>query len=272
VDRPKEIYGVDFSGAADAGNKIWVAKGLDDGESLIIEQCVMGFELPGSGKERKACLRALAVFVEDRPFAVMGFDFPFGLPGLLVRQRNWASFVSVFPTLYKDPDHFKETCFEEAGKRELKRATDTLARTPFASYNRRVYKQTYFGVTEILRPLVRRDSCRVLPMQDPASGKPWLMEICPASTLKALGLYHIPYKGKEIKHRQGRKRILESLSKTVPFRLEDRDLEKRVLANPGGDALDAVIAAAGTFRALRREDLFAPQEGSRWRVEGYVYA
>lgn len=272
MDRPKNIYGIDFSGAADAGSKIWLAKGFDDGHVLKIETCIRGDELPGSGKKRKPCLQALAAFVENQPSAAMGFDFPFGLPGVLVRQKSWTAFVSAFRALYKDPDRFKATCVEEAGKRELKRATDKLARTPFASYNRRVFKQTYFGIAEVLRPLVRKDRARVLPMQQASAGKPWIMEICPASTLKAYGLYHLHYKGKEKKHREGREKILQRLSEAVSFTLGDRGLEKRVLENPGGDALDSVIAAVGTFRALRRKDLFAPRDCNLWSVEGYVYA
>jgi hypothetical protein len=272
LERPKEVYGVDFSGAADAGMRVWIAEGLNDGGTLTIRRCIRGDELEGSGKERKKCLGALAGFVKAHPCSAFGFDFPFGVPGVLVRQRNWQTFVSVFSSLYKDPDYFREACFKKAGGRELKRATDKLARTPFSSYNRRVYKQTYFGITEILQPLVQNDSARVLPMQKPFHGKPWVMEICPASNLKAFGLYSIHYKGKGKQHREGRQKIVESFSKAFPFQLTDHDVERRVVENPGGDALDSIIAAAGTFQALRRKDLFAPRYCNTWNVEGYVYA
>ena len=33
------IYGIDFSGAQDAGKKIWIAKGVVKGDSLLIEDC-----------------------------------------------------------------------------------------------------------------------------------------------------------------------------------------------------------------------------------------
>ena len=36
------IYGIDFSGAQDAGNKIWIAKGVPEGESLLISECGTG--------------------------------------------------------------------------------------------------------------------------------------------------------------------------------------------------------------------------------------
>jgi len=33
------IYGIDFSGAKDAGKKIWIAKGIVKWETLLIEDC-----------------------------------------------------------------------------------------------------------------------------------------------------------------------------------------------------------------------------------------
>ena len=39
------IYGIDFSGAQDAGKKIWVAKGIVEWEARLIEDCKNGFEV-----------------------------------------------------------------------------------------------------------------------------------------------------------------------------------------------------------------------------------
>ena len=36
---PAHIYGIDFSGAQDAGKKIWIAEGVVKGDSLLIEDC-----------------------------------------------------------------------------------------------------------------------------------------------------------------------------------------------------------------------------------------
>jgi hypothetical protein len=272
VDSPREIYGVDFSGAKDAGLGIWVARGVNTEETLVIEECQRGDTLQGSAKDRETCLKALVSIIKEHPGAAFGFDFPFGLPAGLVAQETWKSFILAFPRLYKSPDHFRESCFTRAGKREMKRMTEGKTGTPFASYNLRVYKQMYFGINEILFPLVVEDFIRVLPMQKPSAGKAWVMEVCPASVLKSLGLYNFHYKGKEKKHRLGRERILKSVEDITPLRLEQSGLEKRVLENHGGDALDSVIAAAATYQTLRRKDLIAPKDGTLWRLEGYVYA
>jgi len=42
----RSVYGVDFSGAEDAGRKIWVATGTIEGRTLRIEQCQPGEALP----------------------------------------------------------------------------------------------------------------------------------------------------------------------------------------------------------------------------------
>ncbi|MBW2034877.1 MAG: hypothetical protein JRI94_15085 [Deltaproteobacteria bacterium] len=34
---PQHTYGIDFSGAQDAGKKIWIAEGVVKGDSLLIE-------------------------------------------------------------------------------------------------------------------------------------------------------------------------------------------------------------------------------------------
>lgn len=44
------IYGIDFSGAKDAGNKIWIAKGISDGERLLVSECYRAKDFPNSGK------------------------------------------------------------------------------------------------------------------------------------------------------------------------------------------------------------------------------
>ena len=40
---PHHIYGIDFSGAQDAGKKIWIAEGVVKTDSLLIEDCKNGF-------------------------------------------------------------------------------------------------------------------------------------------------------------------------------------------------------------------------------------
>ena len=159
------IYGIDFSGARDAGNKIWITKGISDGETLIIEDCFRARDLPTSGKDIKVCLAAIGNLIKSSQNAVFGFDFPFGLPISLVRENSWEEFILGFPKNYKNPEELRKTCRKAFNGRELKRETDRESHTPFSPYNLRLFRQTYFGISSILRSLVIGDHARILPIQ-----------------------------------------------------------------------------------------------------------
>jgi hypothetical protein len=270
TDNPREVFGVDFSGAADAGKKIWVANGSSKGERLLIKDCRRADSLPASGKDRDRCLTALRDFIKSRSNAAFGLDFPFGLPGHFIADRSWEDFVASFPRRYEDPKRFRDTCSSAADGRELKRVTDSEAKTPFASYNLRLYRQTYYGISKILSPLVSDSLACVLPMQSRVDGKPWLLEVCPASTLKARNLY-FPYKGRTAEHRQARTRIVGEIEKMGLVHGLDPVIRKLVVEDKGGDALDSVIAALATFHAVRHGGPVLAQYKDFYKIEGYVY-
>lgn len=121
------IYGIDFSGAQDAGNKIWIAKGVPDGDRLLIKDCFRAKDLPNSGRGLEDCLPALVNLINSNRNAVFGFDFPFGLPQCLVQGKTWEEFVRRFTTRFHDPEHFKARCFADARNRERRRRTDDEA-------------------------------------------------------------------------------------------------------------------------------------------------
>ena len=94
------IYGIDFSGAQDAGKKIWIAEGVLKGDSLLIEDCFRARDLQDSGNDLDICLPALKDFIKENQDAAFGLDFPFGLPGVLVEQESWKEFIIAFPKIY----------------------------------------------------------------------------------------------------------------------------------------------------------------------------
>lgn len=128
VDRRREIYGVDFSGAAEAGTRIWVARGTVEDNRLRIEECLRGDELPGSDRGRSRCFAALRTLIETHPQAVFGFDFPFSIPATLIHRLfgdvAWEQFVLSFPERFPTPRQFREACVQAAGGRELRRDAD----------------------------------------------------------------------------------------------------------------------------------------------------
>jgi hypothetical protein len=268
--QPRQVYGVDFSGAAKAGKKIWITQGVIEGEALRIEACHQAADLPGSSVERARCLAALRDFVRQETAGAFGFDFPFGLPRELVEEDTWQDFVVSFPDRYAGPESFRQTCRTAFDGSELKRVTDRETKTPFSVYNIRLYRQTYYGIRDLLAPLVHNGLACVLPMQTAASDKPWVLEICPASTLKQLGLYR-PYKGKSGEHVAGRTHILQAIEEITPLPVPTL-LRSEILEDAGGDALDSVVAAFAVFRALSDARDLVPEDKGAYALEGYVYA
>ncbi len=90
-------------------------------------------------------------------------------------------------------------------------------------------------------PLVRDGVACVPPMQPLQRAKPRLLEIRPASALKALGLYR-PYKGRRRSLRAARRALLEALSDRLGLSFS-AEIRRTALENVGGDALDSIVAA-----------------------------
>lgn len=266
------LFGIDFSGAKDAGSRIWIAAGSVTDEGLHIERCYPARDLPGSGKERDRCLGALRRSIAKAGKAIVGLDFPFGLPRDLITYQSWESFLLAFPDEYASPGAFRQSCREAAPGRELKRKTDREAKAPFSPYNIRLFRQTYYGIRWLLAPLVETSQARVLPMQEPGQEEPWLLEVCPASTLKEEDLY-LRYKGSSENHRQARRDILENLERKE-VRIQRTELRSTIIGDAGGDALDSVVAAVATYRASRDPafpKLAGLDDRESYAVEGYIY-
>ena len=268
---PRHIYGVDFSGGANAGKKIWIASGCVENGALRIDECRRAQDLPGSGADRDPALAALRAFIAAQPDSAIGLDFPFSLPRALLGEDGWPRFVESFPERFPTPESFRAACRAASGGAELKRVTDLECRTPFSPYNLRLYRQTYYGLRDVLGPLARRRRVCVLPMQPARPGRPWLLEICPASTLKRANLYGA-YKGKTPRHRSMRARILGWLRTEGGLSLAPAATRSAILADADGDALDSVIAAWATFRAAREVDHRVLRRNGTYALEGYVYA
>jgi hypothetical protein len=269
---PNRIYGIDFSGAKDAGNRIWIASAVIVGSTIVIEDCYQARHLPGSATERDQCLSTLRHFISSQKGCACGLDFPFGLPGKLVEASSWEEFVLSFGSRYPNPKKFRQSCWETAGNCEEKRYTDRQSKTPFSPYNLRLYRQTYYGIRDILAPLVGDQAVSVLPVQSWSPVKPWLLEVCPASTLERMGLRQ-PYKGhnNDRNKRANRAYILKEIENTGLVTIKSPALRATILDSPGGDALDSVIAAFATFRAIGSFIDSSASATSNSMLEGHVY-
>jgi hypothetical protein len=129
---------------------------------------------------------------------------------------------------------------------------------------------------DVVRPLSRTPGTAVLPFQyrKLPGAKRVAVECCPSSVLKKLGLPHQNYKqptGVPLtgKRRRTRHELLAGLAKMVRIGKTHRLVMMR---NPGGDALDAVIAAVGAIRAVTAADHEAIRKHARYPREGHLFA
>ncbi len=252
----RRILGIDFSGAADAGRKIWIAEAQHGPAAadtpLTIDRCFAAIDLPQSGAAPHLALPALANHVAAVPQTLAGCDFPFSLPLDLMDARRWTDFIAAFPSRFPDHETYRQHNRARTHQVEIKRRTDRLAATPFSSYNLRLYRQAWWGMAHLLHPLVTAGRATVAPQMPLHPQKPALLEICPACSLKHLDCYP-SYKGRLPTHRRARRLILDCLIDRRLLAAPKPALRRLLLDNEGGDALDAVIGAIATARADHRQ-------------------
>jgi len=270
---PTAIYGIDFSGALYAGRKIWISLAVIKGGVLEIRDCFRGLSLPNSGKRLHDCLMALVTFIASHKNSIFGLDFPFGIPCKITENfgcETWTGFIFSFPEKFSSPQEFQRNCKQFFGRREAKRTTDRESHAPLSPYNLRLFKQTYFGITEVLYPLLKNASACVIPMQEIIADKPLILEICPKSTLVKEQIAHNKYKGKSKEHLGNRRHILRQLTENhvqIP-----KNLSRLILEDTEGDALDSIIAAYTVGKSLLNPTFPFPAGWKReYAIEGYVY-
>jgi hypothetical protein len=241
------FLGIDFSGATDAGKKIWIAEGAEDGGQVVLSDVIPASKLPESGTARAPALSALAAHIAALGPAIVGIDAPNSLPREFA-PSGWESWFAGFATAHESAEHFREACRRATGGKESKRPCDVIARTPFAAWNLRLYRQTWHSLIDLYGPLLAANAVTVAPFQRADRKRPRLAEICPASTLKHLGLYG-SYKGRRfIDARRG---LLREMTARAALQMPRR-LREQAIEDPGGDALDAIIALAAAVRCRRQ--------------------
>ncbi len=256
---PASVIGLDFSGAERPGQAIWLALGRPQGAALTIDSVMPAADLPGAGQVRETVYRALRTRLLAAPTpAVVGCDFPFSLPAPLLEGRDWPRFAAGFASRYADAAAFRAACRRAHPQGELRRRTDHQAKTPFCPYNLRLYRQTFHGIRDILAPLAALPEVAVAGVLARPEARLVLAECCPASTLKAEGLYRPAYKGTDAPAIARRRALATALS-DLGVRL-DATVRDIVIDQAGGDALDSVLAALGAWRASQTPGFPVPAD------------
>jgi hypothetical protein len=272
-------FGVDFSGAKLAGRNTWVASCVQNRKQVVLDSLDCLETLAGTA-ERAPALRHLVRLVRESSAAAWGMDFPFGLPVELFPPRlAWVRQFDFLANYGDDAYACGLECVRRSravnGALHIRRHTDYDAKTPFDCYHYRIIYQTFFGMRDVIGPLRRTPGTCVLPFQYPrlASADRVVFESCPSSTLKKLGLPHQNYKQPAggpltAKRLRTKRMILDALRPHVEI---SPPLTRTIMRNPGGDALDAVIAAVGAFLSFHSVDHVAVARHPRFRREGHLY-
>lgn len=276
------VYGVDFSGARMAGRTIWVAR-VEVGRRPRLVALDRLESLCGTA-ERGPALAHLVRRVLESESALWGIDAPFGLPlELFPAGAPWGEHFALLDE-YEDPYECGLECIRRTKrmpKSELRtrlhcrRQTDRETRAPFDAFHYRMIYQTFFGMRDVVRPLAAAPRTAVLPFQYaklPTAHRA-LVESCPACVLKANALPHQNYKqpkGGPLARKcvRARHTILEWLGARVEL---SEQFRRAIMRNPGGDALDAVLAAVGAWDGFRAADHAAIRRHDRYPREGRIY-
>ena len=278
----RTVYGVDFSGARLAGHTTWVAEAavVDGGAGLALT-ALDSLAALGGHAERAAALAHLVDRINGSRDALWAIGAPFGLPiEVLDAGASWPAVLRWVSGWDEDAGYALGLwalgrARSLGGPGHIYRATDRAARTPFDAYHYRVIYQTFHGMRDVLWPAARVRETAILPFHHRRlrGAHRVVVETCQSSTLKRLGLPHQNYKQPEggaltARRRRTRHEILAGLA---PHIAVPEPLRRRAMRDPGGDALDAVIAAVGAYEAYLRTDHAAVARDARYRREGYQY-
>jgi hypothetical protein len=213
--------------------------------------------------------------------ALWALNFPFALPiEVMAEDCPWAGQFHFLARWGEDAYGAGVACLRRAlalgGPGHIRRLTDAQERTPFDAYHYRIIYQTFYGMRDMLGPLRLLRRTAILPFQYRrlARAPRVVVEACPASTLKRLGLPHQNYKqagGGRLtrKRRRTGHAILAGLAGRVEISAGQR---LQIMRDGGADGLDAVLARVGAWRCWREYDHAAIGRQPRYAREGRHYA
>jgi hypothetical protein len=276
------VYGVDFSGAKLAGRSTWLARiepPTRRERRWKLTELASLERLCGTA-DRAAALAHLVGRIAGTRQSLWALDFPFGLPVEIMEPgTRWPGQLELLRGWGEDAYGLGVECLRRAqrlgGPNHIRRQTDGEAKAPFDCYHYRIIYQTFYGMRDVLGPLSAVRRTAVLPFQYHrlATAERVLVEACPGSTLKRLGLPHHNYKQPTggpltLRRRRTRRALLAGLARHVAF---DERQARVLMRNGGGDALDAVIAAVGGLQAWQASDHRAIARHPRYPREGRLF-
>ncbi|WP_380675518.1 hypothetical protein [Salinigranum sp. GCM10025319] len=271
---PSVVYGVVYGGdERESRSKTWVARGVVTDGRLSIDRCApVGewFDVPSS----PATKPALTTFLAELPAtAAAGLDFPFGLPARIVTEETWEAFLYDFPSWAGSPDDLRRQCERRVrlidGSTEARvRATDEPL-SSMSPFDDPIVPSTFYGLRDVLRPLVLSDTVRVPPMTEPHPDRPFAIEVYPTGTLVDLDLFAAGYEAPDDEGRDRRVEALDGLCEAADTGVDVAD-EVRESVRAGPERLESVVAAYAVYRNSRAASALTVTDDQRL-IEGQVF-
>ncbi len=281
--QPTVVHGVDFGvGSTDAGRSTWVTS-IDATDEPRVVACEPAVDRLDCAPDRTATLAALRSWLAglDRS-AVVGLDFPFGLPAQLLDPEidDWREMLAWFARqcetgAFDGPDALsawgtdRARTLTDGDRAYLLRATDRATDAQCA-YGFIGKYPTFYGLRDLLAPLVLdRAAVTVLPVMADDGDRPLVCETYPAAIHEARGVYRESYKEPTDDARDrriaNRDAVAADIGCTVPEPAADR-----IAADTDGDALDSLAAAVAAFDNSRRMDGLADADPPT-SIESRIY-
>ncbi|MDR9411008.1 MAG: DUF429 domain-containing protein [Haloquadratum sp.] len=255
------VWGIDFSGAAHPGARLALAEAtLQEGVVRIgaVEAVATRCGTPSAREAAIAGLTELARSVgPDR----VGIDAALSLPQTALRALGadrWQQLPAAVRRRCPDARALTGLVIDAApptGPRYPRRVTD--ARTAALSpVHFMIAAQTYAALTELL------PRWRAVGDVAPHGGaRPTLCEVYPAAALSVWAIASTGYKGEDPRHRDRRVAIIDALTDTGAVTVAPGP-RAAMLDQPGGDLLDAAIAAVVAGLARPTAPPGPPAEGA----------
>ena len=271
------VLGVDFSGASDAGDNIWLTEGTWSAAELTVSSVTSA--ATNWDSSRDAALEGLVNVISSGDHDVVGLDFPFSVPQDVVEEDNWHRFARNLES-HRDAERnghpaerFRTGCRDRADGTDKKRRTDEEHRAQ-CPYGVRIKYQTYFGIVDVLRPLVEAHDVPVEPLSTAGEGPPTVVEVYPAATINSLfDEDSSGYKGTSetaLEKRTSLVAELESAEPGVSFDGDGGTDRPKLATLCSDDALDSVLAALSAARACESDFSIGGSEDVHG-IEGKIF-
>lgn len=260
------VYGIDWSGAKRAGDKIWVAT-IDREQKAVID-----VRRPWSSQMNPDVTAAVSDWISLLESGWVGLDSPLGLASIdrteLIGTTNADPFdwSAELVRLYPDRDAFVTAAVEARLIGRHRRKTDAGLLAPFPPLLFQLIHQTYAALSLVSR--LDRSRVRILPWEHACARPVTLIETCPAVVLKTAGLSNRGYKLKA-NSEAVRGSLIRSVLKESGLNA-DGWVHDIIRQDREGDALDAILCAIAASNAMTTDHAeIACQPGAL--DEGWIY-